>query len=109
MNREELIAAMRETAAAPPTSVKVKGWGLVHIRPLTVAEVEDQAEDTADKQDKHRIARAACRVICDASGKRLFDHDNEEDVALVAQQPWPMLRKVLEASGSQFGSDDAGN
>lgn len=108
MDRDALIAAMRETAAAPPTAVKVKGWGTLHIRPVTVAEVQEQDEDTADKKDKNRLARAAARVICDEKGKRLFDPENEDDVALIASQPWPMLRKALNASGSEFG-DDPGN
>lgn len=108
MDRNALIAAMQATAAAPPTAVKVKGWGTVHIRALTVSEVEDQSEDTADKQDKNKIARAAARVMCDEGGKRLFDPDSEADVELIAKQPWPLLRKILTASGSQFG-DEPGN
>lgn len=108
MNREDLIAAMQATASAAPAAVDVKGWGTVHIRALMVSEVEEQAEDTEDKKDKHKIARAAARVLCDESGKRLFDPDNEADVALIAKQPWPLLRKVLNKSGSQFG-DEPGN
>lgn len=108
MTREELIAAMQQTAGEKPTAVKVKGWGTLYIRSLTVAEVEQQADDTADKKDKDRIARAAARVICDESGKRLLDPDNEKDVALLSSQPWTMLRKVLSASGTDTG-DDSGN
>lgn len=108
MDRDALIAAMEATAAIAPTPVKVKGWGTVHVRAITVAEVETQAEDTADKEDKDRIARAAARVLCDENGKRLFDPNNEADVALIKKQPWPLLRKVMNASGSQFG-DDPGN
>lgn len=105
MNREQLIAAMRDTAAAAPTAVKVKGWGTVHIRALTVAEVETQADDTSDEKDKNRIARAAARVLCDEKGVRLFDPDDKTDVAMIASQPWAMLRKVLTASGSDLGDD----
>lgn len=107
MDRNALIAAMQATAAAPPAPVDVKGWGTVHIRAVMVSEVEEQSADTADKQDKNKIARAACRVICDENGKRLLDPDNEEDVALVAKQPWPKLRKILKMSGSEFGEDDS--
>lgn len=107
--RDELIAAMQTSAAAPPVPVELKGWPVVYVRPVTVEEVEDQSADTADKTDKHKIARAACRVICDENRKRLLDPDNEEDVALVAKQPWPKLKKIMTVSGSQFGEDDAGN
>lgn len=109
MNRDELIAAMQATAAEKPTAVKVKPWGTVHIRSLTVSEVEEQADDTADKKDKNRIARAAARVLCDESGRRLFDPSNEDDVKLIASQPWTLLRKILAESGSEFGGDEPGN
>lgn len=105
MNREQLIAAMRETAAAAPVAVKVKGWGTLHIRALTVAEAEQQAADTTDKKDKNGIARAAARVLCDEKGVRLFDPENDEDVKLIASQPWAMLHKVLSASGADLGGD----
>lgn len=98
MNRDELIAAMQSTAGEKPSPVEVKGWGTVYVRSLTVAEVEEHAEDTKDKKDKNRIARAAARVICDESGKRLFDPDNESDVKLIASQRWSLLRKVLSAT-----------
>lgn len=107
MNRDELIAAMQATAAVPPVSVKVKGWGTVYIRQVMVSEVEEDPAE-ADKQDKNKLARAAAKVLCDENGKRLFSPDNEADVELIAKQPWRMLRKVLEAAGSQYG-DDSGN
>lgn len=108
MDRETLLAAMRETARAKPTPVKVAEWGTVYIRNLTVAEVEEQADDTSDKKDKNRIARAAARVIADEKGKRIFDPNNADDISLIASQPWSLLRKVLQASGSELG-DPSGN
>lgn len=93
--RDELIAAMEVTAANKPRPVKVKGWPDLYVREVTVAEVDAQAEDTADAKDKSRIARAAARVMCDGDGKRLFDPDNDADVALLAKQPWSLLRKAV--------------
>ncbi|MEO8630198.1 MAG: hypothetical protein ABI612_19185 [Betaproteobacteria bacterium] len=95
MNREELRAAMQVTAKEKPRAVEVKGWGTVYIRSLTVGEVDDQAEDTANKKDKKRIARAAARLLCDENGQRLFDHDNDEDLDLIAAQPWKLLSAVV--------------
>jgi hypothetical protein len=95
MNREELIAAMQATAANTPRPVKVPGWGNIHVRDVTVAEVEEQNDDTADPKNKLRLARAAARVICEADGKRLFDPGDEADVALLAKQPWKLLRLAL--------------
>lgn len=104
MDRAALIAAMQATASSAPSSVEVPGWGTVYVRQLTVAEVEEQAADTADGQDKHRIARAAARVLCDASGERLMDPRSDDDVALIAAQPWSLLRRVLELSESKPGN-----
>ena len=97
MDRKSLIAAMEITAAEKPVAVKVNGWGVIHIRALTVAEVEEHADDKAHENDKHRIARGAARLLCDESGKRLFDPENESDVALLAKQPWKLLRQVITA------------
>jgi hypothetical protein len=95
MKREELIACMQATANEKPRAVEVKGWGTLHIRSLTVAEVDEQSEDATAKKDKFRIARAAARLLCDEDGARLFDHTNDEDVALLAQQPWKLLSALV--------------
>lgn len=98
--RDELIAAMRATAAEPPRKVTVPKWGDVYVRDVSVAEIEDQTEDTGDKKDKHKIARAAARVLCDAEGNLLFSADDPEDVALLARQPWKLLSAVIVEGNS---------
>lgn len=103
MDRASLVAAMQAVAAEKPVAVAVPKWGTVYVRQLTVAEVDAQAADTADKADKNRIARGACRVLCDEAGVRLFDADDAQDVALVASQPWALLRQVLSASEGKAG------
>ena len=95
--RGKLIAAMQATASRKPVAVEVPEWGTVYVRAVTVSEVEDQTADTESK-DKNRMARGCARVLCDESGKRLFDPDSAEDVALLASQPWPLMRKVLAAA-----------
>jgi hypothetical protein len=109
MNRSELIAAMQLTAAEKPVPVEVKGWGTVYIRALTVAEVEEQADDVADKNDKSRIARGAARLLCDEDGKMLFDPKNEEDIKLLAKQPWRLIRKIIDASDINLKKVSEGN
>jgi hypothetical protein len=104
MNRDQLITAMQQTAIEKPRKVEVPVWGAVYVRALTVAEVEAQTDDTTDKKDKNRLARAAARVLCDEAGKRLFDPDNAGDVQLLASQPWKLLRQVLSDP-----DDEAGN
>lgn len=99
MDRAALIAAMQAVAAEKPVAVTVPKWGTVYVRQLTVAEVDAQSADTADKGDKNRLARGACRVLCDEHGQRLFDPDDATDVALLASQPWALLRQVLSTSG----------
>lgn len=109
MNREALIAAMQLTAAEKVSPIEVPVWGTVYVRSLTVAEVEDQAADTADKKDTHRLARAAARLMCDEAGVRLFNHEDEADVSLLAGQPWHLLQKVLAASDDLIKGTDEGN
>lgn len=97
VNREALIEAMRATATQAPRAVDVPKWGRVYVRDVTVDEVEEQTEDTADKKDKHRIARGVARILCDENGARLFDPDDADDVSLLAKQPWKLLSKIIEA------------
>lgn len=104
MNRDELVAAMQATAAEKPVAVDVPKWGRIYVRQVTVAEVDEQTKDTDEKEDKFRIARGACRVICDEKGVRMFDPNDKDDVKLVASQPWPLLRKVLAASDGDQGN-----
>ena len=95
MNRSDLIAAMQATASLPPKPVDVPGWGTVYVRAITVGEVEEQTGDTQASQDKRRIARGVARVLCNEAGERMFDPASEDDVGLIARQPWTLLRRVL--------------
>lgn len=101
MDRAALIAAMQASVAAPPVAVTVPGWGTLYVKPPTVAEVDAASSATEPEDGKpRRFARAAARVICDADGVRLFDPASEEDVSLLAAQPWSMLQQVLAAVGA---------
>lgn len=104
---EELIARMRETAAAPPATVTVEGWGTLHVKAPTVAEV-DQARAQAEPEDGKELARGACRVICSADGSRLFDPENAEHVDLLNAQPWAKLQRVIAAARGG-AADPSGN
>jgi hypothetical protein len=95
---EALMAAMRATAARAPASVEIEGWGTVHVRPPTVAEVDSARLQTEPEGDGLELARGACRVICDADGARIFDAANADHVALLAAQPWSMLQRVIAAA-----------
>lgn len=100
MNRAQLLAAMAVTAKPKIISVEVAGWGALHVRPPTVEEVDAATEqEQSDKGGKkHRFARSAARIICDADGALLFDPAKTEDVEVLASQPWAMLQKVLAAA-----------
>lgn len=100
MTREELIAAMQATRAPKPIQVTTEKWGIVYVKPRTVEEVDadsqnDKGEDGENK--KRRLARGAARVICDENGRRIFDPESEEDLSLIAEQPWSMLQSLLAA------------
>jgi septation ring formation regulator EzrA len=99
---------MQLTAQLKPKLVKTKKWGDVYVRSLTVAEIEDQISDTSDQKDKNRFARAAARILCDESGVRLFDPALAGDVALLAAQPWALLKQVLDASDENVEATPTG-
>lgn len=109
MNREDLIAAMKATALPKPVAVEVKGWGTLHVLPLTVAEVEEASAQAEPSDGKKRTyARGAARIICDAKGKRLFDPMNTADVELLASQQWSVIQKLMAAADAK-GTDPEGN
>lgn len=108
MNRDELIALMRSTADEKPTKVKVKEWGDIYIRSLTVAEVQVMTETVEAGKDKNALAKGAAMLICDEKGKRIFDPENAEDIALLASQPWRLLNQVTDASKKLIEGDTSG-
>lgn len=102
MTREELIAAMRGDGAEKPVKVEVERWGTLWVRLPSVAEVEAlKEEEEGQPITQHALARSAARIICDESGARIFDPENEDDVALLAGRRWADLQKVLNAGQSQ--------
>jgi hypothetical protein len=85
MDKNGLIAAMQATAAqaAKPRKVTVEGWGDIFVKSLTVADVQaDQELGELDLKDKRTLAIGAARIICDETGKLLFDRTNEADIEL---------------------------
>lgn len=96
MNLNELLAAMDGLVkrADKPKAVTIKGLGTVHIREITIGEIDAQIADTKDKDDKLRMARGATRLLCDEHGKRLLDPVNPEHVAKMAQMPLRVLTAI---------------
>lgn len=95
MYEDDLRARMEETAKEPPRQITVPKWGLCYVRDITLAEMEDQIADTADPKDKLRLARAACRIICNPEGKPVYNPDDQDHVSLLARQPWKLISKVI--------------
>lgn len=98
MNRDQLLAAMDTMAVEKPRLVRIKGLGDVHIREITIGEIDAQIEDTADKKNKRGIARSACRLLADESGQRLLDPDNADDVSKMAKMPLRVLTAINKAA-----------
>lgn len=96
----ELLAAMGELALAndKPRALTIKGLGTVHIREITIGEIDAQLADTSNKDDHLRMARGATRLLCDENGKRLLDPDDEDHVELMAKMP---LRVLTAINGAQ--------
>ena len=105
MTREELIAAMRADGAESLVEVQINRWGTLFVRPPLVEEIEKQ-EEQAEAEDTplgRVYATAAARIICDEKGNRLFDPDNEDDIALLMKRRENDLQKIILAGR------DAGN
>jgi hypothetical protein len=109
MTREELIAAMQGTTSKP-IAVDIPKWGTVYVRSRTLEEVDADAENEQKLQERdksenkrRRLARAVMNVMCDEQGNRIFIDD---DIDLIAVQPYHMMRRILAAAGGE--EDDEG-
>lgn len=100
MKKSDLIKFLSQKTQASLVQVELEGFGTVYIKPLTVADVEEQAAET---KEGNRLARSIARVLCDAEGNRLLDPSSDEEVALIASQSWgslESLRKAMEQSNA---------
>lgn len=98
MNRDQLLAAMDTMAAAKPRPVHIRGLGDVHIREISIGEIDAQIADTADKKNKRGVARGACRLLADENGQMLLDPDNDADVTKMAKLPLRVLTDINKAA-----------
>lgn len=99
MTRDELIAAMRADGAEALVEVKIPRWGTLYVRPPLVDEIERQEEqaEAGDVPMGRVYAKAAARILCDEQGKRLFDPDSEDDIALLMRRREADLQKIMLA------------
>lgn len=98
MDRAALCAAMDGLAVEKPRPVHIKGLGDVHIREITIGEVDAQIADTEGQKDKRRVARGACRLLADPEGNRLLDPDDAADVDRMAKLPLRVLTAINKAA-----------
>lgn len=103
--REELIAAMDADGAETPVEVPgvAKRWGRVFVRPRSVEEIvrRDKEVDIGDIPLGRVYAIAAARIMCDENGKRLFDPDNESDIARLMRRRDSDLQKIVLAGADE--------
>lgn len=72
-----LRARILATANPKPVAVEVEAWGIVYVKPLTVADL-DAAETEQDP--KLANARGLAKVLCDEEGVLLFDPNSADDL-----------------------------
>jgi hypothetical protein len=115
-DRAALLAAMQLTQAARPRPVTVPGWPTCYVRVLSADDIDaalaDRASDEAAGQpSKHRLAKAAARVLCDDTGALVFNPNSPEDLAFLGGQSWECLRVIVNAGDkhNELGEADAKN
>ena len=80
-----------------PRAVTIKGIGQIHIREISIAEIDAQIAD-GENGSKWSTARGACRLLCDENGERLLDPDDKTHVAKMAKLPLRVLRAINKAA-----------
>lgn len=95
--KEELLAAFRTAAAAPPKPVDIDGFPTFYVRAATIGEVDERNASQDDWAQAHKLTVGSAAVICDADGTLLFDPTNREEMDLIFKQSWPTMQKILAA------------
>ena len=103
MTREELIAAMKADGADTPFAVEIPRWGKVYVRSISVEEAEKTGRAPKDGDERSQFAILAAQVICDEKGRRLFDPNNPDDIALLARRRSADLMRIINA-GTDSGN-----
>lgn len=119
---EALLAAMQATASPKPVLISVAQWERhplfagrkLFVKMRTVEEVEADSEwekkvldASADK--RRRLAFGAALILCDEDGKRLLDPTDQVVLDCLAQQPWAILQKVVNAANFDENGEVQGN
>lgn len=109
--RDDIRAAMAITAAGKIIPCPaIEGWPQLYVKTPTVAEVDETSNmKESDDGKQRRFARGVCNILCDENGQRIFDANNDDDVKLLAEQPWDMLQKVMGTLDQKGGTDAKGN
>lgn len=114
---EEVDSNVEANAAARATGVAALP-GLIQAAALAVAAAEASPDDAALARasavaaarvtvasGKAGLARAAARMIRDEHGKHVFDPANEDDLVLLAMQPYAMMQTILGAADAPAAAD----
>lgn len=93
---EKLRAQFLAASEATPIPLKgiPKSWGDLHVKPLTVADVEFLSSDVGE----HKSARGLARVLCTKDGDLLFDEKNPDHIALLQRRQFEVINAVNRAN-----------
>lgn len=109
MNREQLIAGLEQAVQNEVRFVDMPEWGgKVFVRELMVADVDGGEVDESDDDKTTRLARGACKIICDEKGNRLLDPKNPDDVTYISRQGWKVLQRFINKSKAVNGHGPEG-
>ncbi len=110
INSRESWLASCERVEKEVRKIHIRGHGDVYIKELSIADADAQLADSEGKENvRTKLARGACRYICDETGQRFMDPDNADDVATMGRQPLRVLRAINKAGDDDDKADDSGN
>lgn len=95
MDRSQALAVLSATAEKP-FPVTVKGWEGFYAMAVTGAEFEFMADEVQGGK-KAALVRAAAQILCDADGNRIFDINNDEDLAALGKQSSKRLLDLVNS------------
>lgn len=89
-------------AAAKPTPVHTKAFGLVYVRQISAFEAAKLRQLPEEQRDLHLIAQS----VCDENGNLVFNASNPDDVGILNESGFHDVAPLMLAiySGAGIGS-----
>lgn len=101
---DDIRKALAALSSAKPTPVLYDGIPAVFAKKVRLSEYDFSTEEKATDEDanakkQHDTAKMACRVLCTADGRLVYDVNDPKQVEEVKAFPLDLILAIMKAAG----------